>query len=86
MSNRLSTVEGLELQQPGAEGKKLENPANTSEERYNNVTVIQIDISDPFVTKTGEDTPKSCFLSSFQPICAQTKNIVCYILIKPVSI
>lgn len=53
MSNRLSTVEGLELQ-PGAEAKKIEQPSYTSEERVNNVTVIQIDIGDPFVTKTGK--------------------------------
>lgn len=49
MSNRLSTVEGLELQ-TGHEGKKVDSQ---SEERVNNVTVIQIDIADPFVTKTG---------------------------------
>ncbi|XP_045189998.2 BTB/POZ domain-containing protein 16-like isoform X4 [Mercenaria mercenaria] len=54
MSNRLSTVEGLELQGPKeAESKKIDHPSHTSEGRVNNVTLIQIDIHDPYVTKTG---------------------------------
>lgn len=54
MSNRLSTVEGLELQDPKqVESKKIDHPSHTSEERVNNVTLIQMDIHDPHITKTG---------------------------------
>ncbi|XP_060580646.1 BTB/POZ domain-containing protein 16-like isoform X2 [Ruditapes philippinarum] len=54
MSNRLSTVEGLEIQDvKDLESKKIDHPSLTSEGRVNNVTLIQMDIHDPFVTKTG---------------------------------
>lgn len=54
MSNRLSTVEGLELQDPKqTESKKIDHPSHTAEERVNNVTLIQMDIHDLHVTKTG---------------------------------
>ncbi|XP_052252668.1 uncharacterized protein LOC127859354 isoform X2 [Dreissena polymorpha] len=55
MSNRLSTVEGLEIQAPPmVDGERaIDHPSHTSESRVNNVTLIQINIADPFITKTG---------------------------------
>ena len=56
MSNRLSTVEGLEIQDvKDLESKKIDHPSHTSEGRVNNVTLIQMDIHDRFVTKTGKE-------------------------------
>jgi len=54
ISNRLSTVEGVEApEKPLKEPKKMDHPAHTSEKRLNNVTVIHMDIHDPAITKTG---------------------------------
>ncbi|WAR21509.1 BTBDG-like protein [Mya arenaria] len=54
MSNRLSTMEGLEVQtvDPEAE-RKIDHPSHTSRSIVNNVTLIHMDIDDPTVTKTG---------------------------------
>ncbi|KAH3706781.1 hypothetical protein DPMN_066171 [Dreissena polymorpha] len=55
MSNRLSTVEGLEIQAPPmVDGERaIDHPSHTSESRVNKLTLIQINIADPFITKTG---------------------------------
>ncbi|KAL4232314.1 BTB POZ domain-containing protein 16 [Mactra antiquata] len=56
MSNRLSTVEGLELQDgttTAKESKAIDHPVHTSQERVNTVTLIQMNINDPHITKTG---------------------------------
>lgn len=54
MSNRLSTMEGLELQNiVPQEAKHVDHPFDTSDERVNTVTVIQMDIHDPLITKTA---------------------------------
>lgn len=54
MSNRLSTVEGVELQDPTVvDTKKVSHPAHTSQARVNTVTIINMDIHDPAITKTA---------------------------------
>lgn len=53
MSNRLSTVEGVELAESATDTKKMDHPAHTGQSRVNTVTSITIDIHDPAITKTA---------------------------------
>ncbi|OWF40204.1 BTB/POZ domain-containing protein 16-like isoform X4 [Mizuhopecten yessoensis] len=50
ISNRLSMVDGEEKQEE-EEAKGVDHPAHISQKRFNNVTIIKLDIRDPLVSK-----------------------------------
>ena len=72
MSNRLSTVDGVEVAEPLTDPKKVDHPAHTGQARVNTVTSISIDIHDPAITKTGRSKNTSNTLDTNDPTIIKT--------------